>query len=52
MYIHRTPDYPVQLAKLPDSKGWTPLHYACYDNNMKLVLQLISAGTDANAKYV
>ena len=52
MYMHRTPDHPVPLAELPDSKGWTPLHYACYDNNMKLVLQLIEAKTDANAKYV
>ena len=50
--MHRTPDNPVPLANLPDNKGWTPLHYACYDNNAKLVQQLINAGTNANAKYV
>ena len=51
---HRTDDQhpkPNPLAELPDSKGWTPLHYACYDNNMKLVQQLINAGADPNARY-
>ena len=51
---HRTDDqHPKQnpLAELPDNKGWTPLHYACYDNNMKLVQQLIDAGADPNARY-
>ena len=51
-YMHRTPDNSVPLVNLPDNKGWTPLHYACYDNNTKLVQQLIKAGTNANAKYV
>ena len=55
MHTHRTDgqlQQPNRLAELPDNKGWTPLHYACYDNNMKLVLQLINAGADPNAKYV
>ena len=53
MYIHRTDDQdPQPLANLPDNNGWTPLHYACYDNNMKLVQQLLRAGADPNAKFV
>ena len=40
------------LAELPDRKGWTPLHYACFDNNKELVRQLLGAGADPNAKYV
>ena len=51
---HRTDDQhpkPNPLAELPDNKGWTALHYACYDNNKKLVQQLINAGADPNARY-
>ena len=52
MYTHRTGDqHPNLLTNFPDNKGWTPLHYACYDNNTKLVLQLIKAGADPNARY-
>ena len=40
------------LAVLPDRKGWTPLHYACFDNNKELVRQLLGAGADPNATYV
>ena len=52
MYTHRTGgQHPNPLTNFPDNKGWTPLHYACYDNNIKLVLQLIKAGADPNARY-
>ena len=54
MYTHRTDGQcrqPNRLAELPDNKGWTPLHYACYDNNKKLVQQLRDAGADPNARY-
>ena len=40
------------LAELPDRKGWTPLHYGCFDNNKELVQELRDAGADPNAKYV
>ena len=26
------------LVNVPDFKGWTPLHYACSENNLELVL--------------
>ena len=34
------------LVNVPDFKGWTPLHYACSDNNFELVQLLIDAGAD------
>ena len=52
--IHRSCDQHPKtnpLVLLPDNKGWTPLHYACYDNNKKLVQQLRDAGADPNARY-
>ena len=55
MCIHRHCDQHPKanpLVLLPDCKGWTPLHYACYDNNMKLVLQLRDAGADPNTRYL
>ena len=55
MYIHRSDGQhakPQPLAELPDRKGWTPLHYACFDNNEELVRQLMEAGADPNTKYV
>ena len=54
MCIHRSCDQHPKtnpLVLLPDNKGWTPLHYACYDNNKKLVQQLRDAGADPNARY-
>ena len=34
-----------------DCNGWTPLHYACYDNNEELIKQLLNAGADPWARY-
>ena len=54
MCIHRSCDQHPKtnpLVLLPDNKGWTPLHYACYDNNKKLVQQLRDTGADPNARY-
>ena len=55
MYIHRSDGQHKKqqpLVELPDRKGWTPLHYACFDNNEELVRQLMGAGADPNTKYV
>ena len=52
MYNHRTADnHPQKLVNFPDCKGWTPLHYACYDSNKELVKQLLAAGADKCARY-
>ena len=40
----------VPLVNIPDFKGWTPLHYACSDNNLEFVQQLLDAGADRNAR--
>jgi len=34
-----------------DCNGWTPLHYACYDDNKELIEQLMEAGADIWARY-
>ena len=39
------------LVNVPDFKGWTPLHYACSENNLELVQLLLEAGADPNARY-
>lgn len=41
----------VPLVNIKDLKGWTPLHYACSDNNLEFVQQLLDAGADQNARY-
>lgn len=49
---HRTADKDSQqLVNLHDCKGWTPLHYACYDSNKELVKQLLDAGANKDARY-
>lgn len=40
----------VSLVNFPDNNGWTPLHYACYDNNKELVQQLLKAKPDLYAR--
>jgi len=39
------------LVNVPELKGWTPLHYACSNNDKDLVQQLLDAGADPNARY-
>ena len=34
-----------------DCNGWTPLHYACWDDNKELAEQLMEAGADIWARY-
>ena len=40
-----------QLVNMVDCNGWTPLHYACYDDNKELIEQLMEAGADKWARY-
>ena len=46
---HRTAG--ERLVDLGDCNGWTPLHYACYDNNKELIEHLMEAGADIWARY-
>ena len=39
------------LVNVPDFKGWTPLHYACSENNLELIQRLLEVGADPNARY-
>ena len=39
------------LVDVPDSTGLTPLHFACSDNNLELVDQLLKAGANPEAMY-
>ena len=48
---HRT-EHAVPLVNVPDFKGWTPLHYACCDNNLEFVELLLAAGANRDARYV
>ena len=44
---HRT----AGLVDMVDCNGWTPLHYACFDNNKELIEHLMEAGADIWARY-
>ena len=37
------------LVNVPDLRGWTPLHFACSDNNKELVELLLKGGGNPNA---
>jgi len=45
----RRPDA-ERLVNLSDYNGWTPLHYACFDENKELLQQLLEAGADPTAR--
>ena len=47
---HRT-EHAEALVNVPDIKGWTPLHYACSENNLELIQPLLEAGADPYARY-
>ena len=40
-----------RLVDMVDCNGWTPLHYACIENNRELIEQLMEAGADIWARY-
>ena len=50
LFVYRN-EHSVPLVNISDLKGWTPLHYACSDNNLEFVQLLLDAGADQNAKY-
>ena len=45
----RRPD-DERLVNLSDYNGWTPLHYACFNENRELLQQLLEAGADPTAR--
>ena len=49
LYKYRTGTGP--LVNVPEIRGWTPLHYACSNDDKDLVQQLLDAGADPNARY-
>ena len=48
---HRTKDGTL-LVNVPDSRGLTPLHVACSDNNVELVRLMMNAGADPEIRYM
>ena len=50
IYEYRT-EHSEALVNVPDFKGWTPLHYACSENNLELIQRLLEVGADPNARY-
>ena len=46
----RRPD-DERLVNLSDYNGWTPLHYACFNENRELLQQLLEAGADPTARW-
>ena len=49
-YTYRT-KHAKPLVDVRDRRGLTPLHVACFNNNMELVQLLLKAGADPEIRY-